>query len=298
MNAQTDMLCAGISIGSHATRFLIADVQKDTYYPLFSDRAVNQLFGDQPHCELSAEQIRKTSGIVEGFTHAAREAGCERIDIIATSACRDAQNTSELQHRIFCGTKLRLQIIAGEEEARLGYAACRADGACGVIDIGGGSTEIIGAAASGGLYCVSIPIGADRLAASGGNADTQRAALNGTLEKWLPTANIACSCRGERDGWFGLGGTCRCLLALENAVSGEMSQTLTFEAVGRWREKLGAMTAEERRVLQGMRPHKENVIPFGAQILEAVMERLMIRSITVSRKNELDGWMQKIADQA
>ncbi len=296
MNAGQNMLCAGISIGSHATRLLIADIQNHRYCTLARDRRVNQLFDGEPGHNLSCESIGRTVEIVEAFAEAAREAGCERIDIIATSACRDAHNTADLQSRIFSRTSLRMQVVQGEEEACLGYTACKADGARGVIDIGGGSTEIVCEDRDGIPCCVSLPIGADRLARSEMSADTRSGVLTDRIRRAAPELSGGV-CLKDCCAWFGLGGTCRCLLSLENARTGDASRYLTCETVGKWEEKLSAMTAEERRRLRGMRPDKENVIQFGAQILKAIMDLFAIRGITVSGKNELDGWMQKIADQ-
>jgi len=195
-----------------------------------------------------------------------------------------------------------LRIISGEEEAELSFlgasAAVDADRA-GMIDIGGGSTEIaIGTRA--GIECAfSCQMGAVRLYRrlridrKEDMKPVEIAAaeiLNDHLRD-LPGLNLP-------ETWVGTGGTFTTLAAMilgqpwtdRTHVHGAVITAAEIRDIG---EALAGMKVEDRIHLQGMQPSRADIVVHGICILLGVMERLGIGRITVSEWGNLDGYFHR-----
>jgi exopolyphosphatase/guanosine-5'-triphosphate,3'-diphosphate pyrophosphatase len=99
----------------------------------------------------------------------AEDKGCEEIYAFATSAVREATNGDAVLEHVFDHTGARIQVLAGDAEARLTFLAVRrwfgwSSGRLGVFDIGGGSLEVAAGAAEAPDVAWSLPLGAGRLA--------------------------------------------------------------------------------------------------------------------------------------
>ena len=161
------MRAAVIGIGSNSVRSLLADVNGADYKRLWRDREGTRLFaGLDADGNLNRESMDKTVSAVRRMASELRRQGAEKLAIFATSAARDAANGQAFMAEVEREAGVPLRIISGEEEAELSFlgasAAVDADRA-GMIDIGGGSTEIaIGTRA--GIECAfSCQMGAVRL---------------------------------------------------------------------------------------------------------------------------------------
>jgi exopolyphosphatase/guanosine-5'-triphosphate,3'-diphosphate pyrophosphatase len=139
---------AVIDIGTNSTRLLIADVAEGRVSPVERHSRVTRLGrGVDLSGQLSAEAIEAACEAIADYVAIAGEASVERIDAVATSAVRDASNgeafVAELRERF----ALRPRTLDGEEEARITYLGATSErpptGPTLVIDIGGGSTELI-----------------------------------------------------------------------------------------------------------------------------------------------------------
>src|SRR6188472_2363731 len=139
---------AVIDIGTNSTRLLVADVAGGRVSPLDRRSTVTRLGrGVDLSGHLSAEAIEDVCAAIGDYVGILEELGAETVDAIATSAVRDAENgdafVAELRERF----DLSARVLDGEEEARLTYVGATAERATAepalVIDIGGGSTELI-----------------------------------------------------------------------------------------------------------------------------------------------------------
>ena len=140
------MKTAVIGIGSNSVRCLVAEVGDGNFTCLWRDREGTRLFaGLDDSGKLSRESMDKTVAAVVRMASEIRYQGVEELDIFATSAARDAENGEEFIQAVTQAAGRELQILSGREEAELSFlgasAAAKAE-RCGVIDIGGGSTEI------------------------------------------------------------------------------------------------------------------------------------------------------------
>ena len=297
------MRAAVIGIGSNSVRSLLADVSGADFQRLWRDREGTRLFaGLDGAGNLNRDAMDKTVSAVRRMASEVRQKGAEELAIFATSAARDAANGQEFMEEVKQEAGVPLRIISGEEEAELSFlgasAALPAE-RCGMIDIGGGSTEIaIGTRA--GIECAfSCQMGAVRLyrrlrlehpddmkPVEVAAAEILDEHLRSFRELELPKA------------WVGTGGTFTTLaaMALEQPwtdrthVHGTSITSTEIRDIG---EKLAGMKVEERIKLPGLQPSRADIVVHGICILLGVMERLGMNRITVSEWGNLDGYFHK-----
>lgn len=296
------MKAAVIGIGSNSVRMLLAEIDGRRACKLKRDREGTRLFaGLDAQRNLSAESMSTTIGAVERMAREAREMGADVVHLFATSATRDAANADVLADMLR-GTGLELEVISGEEEAELSFRGATDGGHCGVIDIGGGSTEIVVGQDAGILAAFSCQMGAVRLhrmidiRSHSDLAAVEQAAL-AILEDNLrehPTLTVP-------DKWVGTGGTFTTLAAMVKGIRWTektyMHGTrLTREQVADWARTLADMPMEQRLTLPGLQPHRADIVVHGICILIAVMQRLGIGELRVSEYGNLDGYLKRRYD--
>ncbi len=215
----------------------------------------------------------------------AEDKGCEDMLAFATSAVRDAVNSDSVLDHVHERTGVRIQVLSGEDEARLTFLAVRrwfgwSAGRLAVFDIGGGSLEIAGGSDEAPDVAWSLPLGAGRLARQffgGGPPDDE--AIRG-LRKQIRTA-IARDARhllraGAPDHAAATSKTFRSLGRICGAApSGDgplVPRLLRQDDLAEWLPKLIAMSAEELAALPGVSPSRTHQIVPGALVAEAVMD--------------------------
>jgi len=162
---------AVIDVGTNTIRLLVSDVGEGVIAPIHTDKALVRLGRDLArHGEFSEELLGHVTRTLARFAAKAEELGAQPIRLLATSASREAANGPELALRARAATGIELEIIGEEEEARLAFTgALNAlvepwEGDVGVVDVGGGSTEIVvGSARDGIRWSRSFRLGSGRL---------------------------------------------------------------------------------------------------------------------------------------
>lgn len=138
------MKAAVIGIGSNSVRMLLAEINGQEGRKLLRDREGTRLFaGLDAQGNLSVASMDAATAAVKRMAESARAQGAEHIDLFATSATRDAANQAAFTQQLLDETGLALHICSGEEEASLSFQGATDGEYCGVIDIGGGSTELV-----------------------------------------------------------------------------------------------------------------------------------------------------------
>ena len=162
------MLCACIDIGSNTTRLLVADAADGTLREVMQQRSYTRLRGKN---EVPPERIREIADAVATQVRLARECGCVHLRAVGTAALRDTVNRDELIQAIERGAGVAVDILSGEDEARLAFAGATRtlgetpSGEIGVVDVGGGSTElVVGTLADGVGWSSSFRVGSGFLA--------------------------------------------------------------------------------------------------------------------------------------
>lgn len=172
------MLCAAIDIGSNTTRLLVAEPVDGQLKKVMEQRAytrINKAIRDSG--EIPVEKASEVAEVVATQVRLARELGAETIRAVATAAVREASNGAVVAKQIGDGAGVPVEILSEQEEGRLSFIGATktlghpVDGLVGVVDVGGGSTEVILGTVQGGVkevrsWRVGSGVLADELIAS------------------------------------------------------------------------------------------------------------------------------------
>ena len=151
-------LCAAIDIGSNTTRVLVAEPVDGQLKKVMEQRAytrINRAVGGDG--EIPTDKVDEVAEVVATQVRLARELGAERMRAVATAAIREAANGEEVARRIGAAAGVPIEVLSDEEEGRLSFIGATktlghpVDGKVGVVDVGGGSTEVILGTVPGGV---------------------------------------------------------------------------------------------------------------------------------------------------
>ena len=166
------MLCAAIDIGSNTTRVLVAEPVDGQLKKVMEQRAytrINKAIDDDG--AICPEKIEEVAEVVATQVRLARELGAETIRAVATAAVREATNGEQAARAIGAAAGVEVEILSDEEEGRLSFIGATKTlghpvaGTIGVVDVGGGSTEVILGTVPGGAREVrSWKVGSGALA--------------------------------------------------------------------------------------------------------------------------------------
>jgi exopolyphosphatase / guanosine-5'-triphosphate,3'-diphosphate pyrophosphatase len=301
---------AAIDCGTNSTRLLIADT--DGTVRQRSMRITRLGEGVDATHTLAPAAIARTVAVLEEYRGLMDQHMVERSRLVATSAARDARNGEDFLAQAGRAVGVPAELLSGDEEGHLSYRGATsglppANGDTVVVDIGGGSTELV-MERSGALQTISMDIGCVRLSERHFLHDpptaTEVDGLIETIQVALRSALAAIPSLGElREGsrLIGLAGTVSTLTALELGLATyERSRihhaTLSFDAVERWCTALASETAPDRAARPGMIEGRQDVIVGGAFILREVMRTLGCTICLVSESDILDGMVESLRD--
>jgi exopolyphosphatase/guanosine-5'-triphosphate,3'-diphosphate pyrophosphatase len=249
------------------------------------------------------DALARTFAATDHYAELVRAAGvpADSVHFVATSASRDAANREEFFAGIEARLGVRPDIITGNTEARLSFigALSRSRPASEpvlVMDIGGGSTELIVGSADGILQsAISLDIGSVRLTErflkTSPPAATDLAAAAGQIDALLDGCGVDFATVGS---WIGVAGTATTLagvyLQLETYDRDRVhGARLPTDELGALLGRLSAMTVAEIRDLPSMHPGRADVITAGTLIAVRVASRLPVSELVVSESDILDG---------
>jgi len=276
-----------LDIGSNTGHLLVVDAHGGAApLPAYSHKQPLRLAEHlDEHGAVSATGVDALTSFTASAIEVAEDKGCEDMLAFATSAVRDARNSEEVLDHVHDRTGVRIDVLSGEDEARLTFLAVRrwfgwSAGRLAVFDIGGGSLEIAGGPDESPDVAWSLPLGAARLARDyfgGGPADDESIRR---LRKQI-RAEIARDAghllrAGAPDHAAATSKTFRSLARICGAApSGEgplVPRKLPREELSGWLPKLVAMTPEELADLPGVSPSRTHQIVPGALVAEACMD--------------------------
>ena len=279
---------AVIDIGSNSVRLMFVADGKVLYKSLNTTR-LGEGLANAPM--LLPAAIERTAQAVADFYQKAVADGAKNVFAFATAAVRSAENRAEFLDRVkrLCG--LEIEVVSGEEEAELGVLGALGNGDGGVIDIGGASTEIV--VKSGGklVYKKRLDIGVVRLKDRyGKDLNGIRTAAKQAVGKYgkIPATDLFC----------GIGGTATTLAAQYLGLPAYDSARITgteipVEELKRLADKLSAMSVEKIAALPCMPQGRADVIVGGAILLATLMKELGFSVLTVSDRDNLEGYAIK-----
>ena len=293
------MRLACIGIGSNAIRLLEAQWEQEGLCAVRRERRGTRLFAGLVDGKLTEQSIQSSVDAVAELAMLARRDGAQEIFVFATSAVRDALNGEDFVLAAQEASGTHIDIITGEEEAVLSYIGASNGGRCGVIDIGGGSTEFTIGEGHDVLGAVSLQMGAVRMNAQTPILTTED--YEATVERCMniirrdAPALLACP---PRRHWVGVGGTMTTLGAMQRGVplfdaSLCEGMIMTRQDVCAWGRKLARLPMAERRQIMGLMPHRADIIPSGVAILEAAMISFSMPCLHLSAHGNMDGYLKK-----
>ena len=287
------MKLAAIDCGTNTVLLTIAEAVGGTLVPIVEHAEITRLGeGLARSGVLSEPAIARTVAVFERYTEMISSHGCERVLAVGTEALRRASNGADAVRAIdgvLARVHARLEIIAGQREAQLSYDAVRASfpklmGPRTVVDIGGGSTElIVGDQEIEGV--ISLPIGSvvltESLLAGDPPTSDERAALLGTIDEKLESAPPL------RGTVVGIAGTVTTFAAIVLGMTDYDATRvhglrLSLADLEREVERLGVMRLDDRRRTPGLQPKRADVIYAGGVILSRILRRAKADQCIVS----------------
>jgi len=289
-------ICAAIDVGSNSVRLMVAQADGPRLTILKTGLITTRLMNGVENGILSEESIERTARAVAEHAASARELGAACIHAFGTSALRDARNSVLFSERTEALCGVRVSVISGVEEAQLAYAGAAPAGRCGVIDIGGGSTELIAGQDGVMLRAHSARLGAVRLMNELQGRQDPAEMLSAARARLAETIETVCAEKPDR--WVGVGGTITSLAAMTKQVDkytpGAIENfPLDAETVRAWLYRLAGMPVEERKELIGLPPARADIIAYGAAILLAVMETAPASPVHACDRDNLEGYIRK-----
>ncbi|MFN8124293.1 MAG: Ppx/GppA phosphatase family protein [Thermoleophilia bacterium] len=246
---------------------------------------------------VAPEALERLDACLQEYGRRMRDAGVTAGVALGTSAVRDAPNRAEVADRIAERLGLPLTVLSGAEEAALAFAGARlavsGDGTVLVLDVGGGSTELVRGDAGGVRGAVSLQVGAVRCTEGFLYGDPPTAAQLDALRRAVRPAFAAAVDRvGGPAPMVGVAGTVTTLAAIRAGrydpavVHGS---ELTVDEVEGMVDRLAVLPLHARREVPGLDPARAPVIVAGAAIVACAMRAAGADRMEVSERDLLDG---------
>src|SRR6266511_1143030 len=301
---------AAVDIGTNSMRLVVAEVQPDgSYRVLDEDRDMTRLgqglygagrIADGP-MERSLQALGKMKAIADGFS-------VTELRAVATSAVREASNGRDFVREAWRRYRVHVEVVRPEEEARLAFQSASRhydldEGLTAIVDIGGGSAEVILAAGGVVEQIVSLPLGAVRLTERHSESDplrpkhwkALRREIDQVITEGLGKPPFAAALM------IGSGGT---FTNLAEMVQAERSSDLTHArdyAVSRAEvrqllDRLRETPLAARRQIPGLNPQRADIIVAGVAVVARLAKRLGTQSIVVNDRGVRDGVLLSMID--
>jgi len=279
-------VAAVIDIGSNSVLLLTVAVERGRARVLDQALAVTRLgTGLRPGGRLDADALARTRDAVVAFAGRARARGAPRVWAFATAALREAADGSAAAGAIAAAAGVPVEVLSGEREAALAYAAVAAgETPLLVADVGGRTTELTLGVGERVLGAASLPLGALALTeAHGADLDGAHAAVGAVLA----ASELPAQARTVGARLAASGGTATALAALDLGLGAYVPRrvhghVLARTALAGLTARLARMTAAERAALPGLDPGRGTILPAGALVLERVAGALGADRIVVS----------------
>jgi exopolyphosphatase / guanosine-5'-triphosphate,3'-diphosphate pyrophosphatase len=282
-----------VDLGTNSTRLLVADVEDSSVSELDRHLEITRLGeGVDERGQLLPQAIARVRNVLVDYRRTIEELGAERTLAFATSAVRDAENGEAFLGEVEWSYGFATRLLSGHEEALLTFrgvaAAHELTDAALVVDVGGGSTELILGGPDGVSFHESFDLGCVRLSERfPGDPRGAAAFVRAALEQGVPEGLEARTA-------IGVAGTVTQLATLDLGLEREEpdrvhGHRLSAETIAGQVEQLAAMPVEEIRRLRGMHPERAPVIVAGAVVVHEVLSHFGLAELEVSERDIMHG---------
>ena len=282
-------MIAVIDIGSNSVRLMVKDGSNKQKFLITTRLAEGKVNG-----ALSKISMDRTANAVAVLFDKAIKMGAEEVLVFATAAVRNSVNGSDFTSLVFEKTGLKVDVVSGDLEANLAIRGALNGQDGGVIDIGGGSTEIAFSQGGEVVYSQSYPFGA--------------VSLNGLFngDKQSISTFLQNSLKGVRRAFngkvYGVGGTITTLSLINlkiNEYQAELveSKPLSVNELFAIKEELFSLTPSEIREKYPIASSRADIIAGGAEILYSVMACYGISEVWGSDGDNLEGYLEHVYEK-
>lgn len=296
------MRVAAIDVGTNSTRLLVAEEQVGGFRPIERRMTITRLGqGVDSRRILDPEALQRTLATIADYAATCGELGVEKLRVTGTSAVRDAQNREEFFEGVKLLTGTVPEMLTGEEEASATFLGTLSDlddeGPVLVVDIGGGSTELVVGEGREPSGIVSLDIGCVRMyekhlesdPPSEAELNEMRAEVSEKLAAARAMLRVPAGAR-----LIGVAGTVTQLATLKTGIpvyDPDITHhfVLSHGDVRLLAKRLQSLTYSQRKLIAGLEPGRADVIVAGAEILLQVMETFDSAEVLVSERDILDG---------
>jgi exopolyphosphatase/guanosine-5'-triphosphate,3'-diphosphate pyrophosphatase len=293
---------AAVDIGTNSTRLLVADAEDGHIHEVERETRVTRLGeGVDRRRRLLPVPIARVRNTLTDYRRTIEQLGAERTLAIATSAIRDADNGEAFLGEVEWSYGFDTRLLSGHDEALMTYRGVASerplDAGTIIVDIGGGSTELIAGEPDGVRWQDSLDIGSVRLTErflhsdppTDEELDSCAAAVRALLAERVPD-----EVRGRTSAAIGVAGTITSLAALalgleEYDRERVHGSTLSAAALAEQLEWLARIPVAARRQLRPLDPERAPVIVAGGVIAREVLAFLRLEALEVSERDILDG---------
>jgi exopolyphosphatase/guanosine-5'-triphosphate,3'-diphosphate pyrophosphatase len=293
---------AVVDIGTNSTRLLVADAEDGHIHEVERETRVTRLGeGVDRRRRLLPVPIARVRNTLTDYRRTIEQLGAERTLAIATSAIRDADNGEAFLGEVEWSYGFDTRLLSGHDEALMTYRGVASerplDAGTIIVDIGGGSTELIAGEPDGVRWHDSLDIGSVRLTErflhsdppTDEELDSCAAAVRALLAERVPD-----EVRGRTSAAIGVAGTITSLAALalgleEYDRERVHGSTLSAAALAEQLEWLARIPVAARRQLRPLDPERAPVIVAGGVIAREVLAFLRLEALEVSERDILDG---------
>jgi exopolyphosphatase/guanosine-5'-triphosphate,3'-diphosphate pyrophosphatase len=296
---------AVIDVGTNSVKLHVGERGPDGTWRTVADRAEVTRLGEglDESGRLGTEPVARTVGAIADMATEAERDGVEAIAAVGTAGMRIASNADELIAAVRERCGVEIEVIPGEEEARLAYVAATsglgiAGGSLVVFDTGGGSSQFTFGAPGSIEEQFSVDVGAARFA--------ERFGLEGAVTtETVAAAREAISAELSRldahespDLLVGLGGGITNMAAVKHGLRRYDADVvhgteLAADEIDRQIELYRTRSADQRREITGLQPKRAGVILAGACIVRTVLEKLARDSLVVSDRGLRHGLLEE-----
>ena len=304
-------MLAAIDAGSNTLRMLIGRVAEGKVVPELYMRRICRLAGGFTNEEgLSPEAKERTLFAFQEFAETCKKRNVQQVRVVGTAAFRQAVNGKEFASEVVNFTELPLEIISGENEAKLMTVGVLSalepmpEHAL-IVDIGGGSTEFVLCSQQKVLWSCSIPLGVVQLTERCASQTIRQQVITDALESMNDELVDACTERGLNVSSLrlvGTAGTVTTLAALDLQMTTYNWQqinnyTISLAKLQHWQSVLTPLTPREREALPGMETGRGDLIMAGIEIMLCLMQKLDKDVFTVSDFGILEGLLLSIGGE-
>ncbi len=290
------MRVAAIDLGTNTTRLLVADVGDGRVDEVDVRAEITRLGeGVDSRRRLLPLPIARTRNVLSDYRRRLEALGAERTLLVATSAVRDAENGEAFLGEIEWSYGFTTRLVGGDDEAELTFRGLTSDTSLErrtlVLDVGGGSTELVVAGPDGIASRRSLDIGSVRLTERYFHRDPP---TSGDLAACTSHVQVTLPDLLDVEDAVGVAGTVTSLAAIalgpaENVRASVHGHRLTLETIEREVGRLAGMPLAERTTVPRLHPDRAPVIVAGGIIVRETLAHMGLDGLTVSERDILHG---------